>query len=103
MTHDLEEACRDVDVAVLLSGVPLRPGCSAQENVARSAQLYRQLGTALEAQASRDVKVPLDSHLLVCSIVKGWCTLQESCQACMSEHIMPCEQTAISICVRCGW
>ncbi len=66
VTHDLEEACKDVDVAVLLSGVALRPGCSAAENVQRSVSLYRQLGAALQAQASRDVKARAGCRHSVC-------------------------------------
>lgn len=63
VSHDLEEACQDVDVAVLLSGVPLRATCGVEESIARSAALYAELGAALEAHASRDVKVASPPHL----------------------------------------
>lgn len=53
--EDLEAACRDVDVAVLLSGV--RPGGSREEVMARTVELYCSIGSALEQHASRDVKV----------------------------------------------
>lgn len=57
VTHDLEIACEDVDVAVLLSGSPARPGSSREEMIARSVALYKSIGAALEEHASRDVKV----------------------------------------------
>lgn len=53
--QDLEAACRDVDVAVLLSGVKL--GGSREQVMARTVELYRSIGSALEQHANRDAKV----------------------------------------------
>ncbi|CAL8460860.1 g391 [Coccomyxa elongata] len=53
--QDLEAACRDVDVAVLLSGVKL--GGSREQVMARTVELYRSIGLALEQHANRDAKV----------------------------------------------
>ncbi len=53
--EDLEEACKGVDVAILLSGV--RPGGGREQVMARTVDLYRSIGAALEQHANRDVKV----------------------------------------------
>lgn len=53
--YDLEAACRDVDVAILLSGV--RPGGGREQIMARTVDLYRSIGAALEQHANKDVKV----------------------------------------------
>ncbi|KAK9908856.1 hypothetical protein WJX75_003846 [Coccomyxa subellipsoidea] len=52
---DLEAACRDVDVAILLSGV--RPGGGREQIMARTVDLYCSIGAALEQHANKDVKV----------------------------------------------
>ena len=65
MLHDLEEACKDVDIAVLLSGLP--PRRSMEDFLAQSKEMYSVIGRALNDHASQYVKVrwPL-RYILVC-------------------------------------
>ena len=53
--HDLEEACKDVDIAVLLSGIS--PKRSHEDFVQESRAMYSLLGRALNDHASENVKV----------------------------------------------
>ena len=55
MSHDLEEACKDVDIAVLLSGLP--PRRSMEDFFAQSREMYSVIGRALNDHASQHVKV----------------------------------------------
>ncbi|CAL5219078.1 g842 [Coccomyxa viridis] len=55
VSHDLEEACKDVDIAVLLSGLP--PRRSMEDFFAQSREMYSVIGRALNDHASQHVKV----------------------------------------------
>jgi hypothetical protein len=52
--HNLEEACKGVDIAVLLSGLPKK---STKDFEARSKEMYSAIGRALNEHASQHVKV----------------------------------------------
>jgi len=55
VSHDLEEACQDVDIAVLLSGLP--PRRSMEDFIMQSREMYSGIGRALNDNASQHVKV----------------------------------------------
>jgi len=55
VSHDLEEACKDVDIAVLLSGLP--PRRSMEDFIMQSREMYSGIGRALNDNASQHVKV----------------------------------------------
>ena len=59
VSHNLEEACKDVDIAVLLSGLP--PRRSMEDFFAQSRDMYAMIGRALNEHASQHVKVE-DTH-----------------------------------------
>ena len=52
--HNLEEACKGVDIAVLLSGLPKK---STKDFEARSKEMYTAIGRALNEHANQHVKV----------------------------------------------
>ena len=60
----------DVDVAILLSGAPRS---SRQEFLDRSIELYKTIGAALEARASRDVKARPPSQSSVSMLCLASC------------------------------
>lgn len=53
--HNLEQACEDVDIAILLSGVA--PRRSMEDFVAQSREMYSHIARALNDHASQHVKV----------------------------------------------
>jgi len=56
-TSDLNEACKDVDYAVLVGGFPRGPGMERADLMAKNAPIFGPQGRALAAHASADVKV----------------------------------------------
>lgn len=56
-TIDLEEACRDVDVAVMVGGFPRKAGMERKDVMSKNVTIYRNQASALGQFASKDVKV----------------------------------------------
>ncbi|CAG9463883.1 unnamed protein product [Pedinophyceae sp. YPF-701] len=56
-TTSLEEACKDVDIAVLVGGFPRGPGMERKDLMAKNAPIFGPQGAALEKFASKDVRV----------------------------------------------
>ncbi|KAG2441364.1 hypothetical protein HYH02_009955 [Chlamydomonas schloesseri] len=54
---DVAAACKDVDVAVMVGGYPRKAGEERKDVMAKNVSIYQQQASALEANASRDVKV----------------------------------------------
>lgn len=56
-TTDVEEACKDVDVAVMVGGFPRKAGMERKDVMAKNVSIYASQASALEKFASKDVKV----------------------------------------------
>ncbi|WIA35831.1 hypothetical protein OEZ86_004218 [Tetradesmus obliquus] len=56
-TTDLQEACAGVEVAVMVGGFPRKAGMERKDVMAKNVSIYAQQARALEAHASRDVKI----------------------------------------------
>lgn len=56
-TTDLETACKGVDVAVMVGGFPRKAGMERKDVMSRNVNIYAGQAKALEAHASKDVKV----------------------------------------------
>lgn len=69
-TTDVEVACKDVDVAILLGGFPRLPGMERKDLISKNAEGMRNQARALNTHASRDCKVlvvanPANTNCLV--------------------------------------
>jgi len=56
-TTDVEEACRDVDVAVMVGGFPRKEGMERKEVMGKNVSIYKSQASALEKFAAKGVKV----------------------------------------------
>jgi malate dehydrogenase len=56
-TTDVEEACKDVDIAVMLGGFPRKAGMERKDVMSKNVSIYAAQAAALEKNASKDVKV----------------------------------------------
>jgi hypothetical protein len=56
-TTNVEEACKDVDVAVMIGGFPRKAGMERKDVMAKNVTIYKNQASALEKFASKDVKV----------------------------------------------
>jgi len=56
-TTNLEEACKDVDVAVMVGGFPRKAGMERKDVMSKNVTIYRGQASALAKFASPDVKV----------------------------------------------
>jgi malate dehydrogenase len=56
-TTDVEVACQDVDVAVMIGGFPRKAGMERKDVMAKNVSIYKNQASALEKGASKDVKV----------------------------------------------
>lgn len=52
------EACKDVDVAVMVGGFPRKAGMERKDVMAKNVAIYKSQAAALEKGAKKDVKVP---------------------------------------------
>ena len=52
------EACKDVDVAVMVGGFPRKGGMERKDVMAKNVAIYKSQAAALEKGAKKDVKVP---------------------------------------------
>lgn len=56
-TTNLEEACKDVDVAVMVGGFPRKAGMERKDVMGKNVAIYKQQASALEKFAKKDVKI----------------------------------------------
>eukprot|EP00245_Coleochaete_scutata_P015154 TRINITY_DN6646_c0_g1_i1.p1 TRINITY_DN6646_c0_g1~~TRINITY_DN6646_c0_g1_i1.p1 ORF type:complete len:357 (-),score=80.59 TRINITY_DN6646_c0_g1_i1:373-1371(-) len=56
-TTNVEEACKDVNVAVMVGGFPRKEGMERKEVMGKNVSIYRDQATALEKFAAKNVKV----------------------------------------------
>lgn len=54
---DAVEACKDVDVAVMVGGFPRKGGMERKDVMAKNVAIYKSQAAALEKGAKKDVKV----------------------------------------------
>merc|ERR1712176_607685 len=71
-TTDVEEACRDVDVAVMVGGFPRKEGMERKDVMAKNVSIYKQQAEFLAKHAKKDVKVlvvanPANTNALILS------------------------------------
>ena len=71
-TVDVDEACKDVDVAVMVGGFPRGPGMERKEVMGKNVSIYKGQASALEKHAAPDCKVvvvanPANTNALILS------------------------------------
>ena len=59
ITTDAEEACKGVDIAVMVGGFPRKGGMERKDVMAKNVAIYKSQAAALESKAKPDVKVLL--------------------------------------------
>ena len=57
------EACKNVDVAVMVGGFPRKGGMERKDVMAKNVAIYKSQAAALEKGAKPDVKVTTIIHL----------------------------------------
>ena len=76
-TFSLEEACKDVDIAVLVGGFPRGPGMERKDLMAKNAPIFGPQGKALNDFAKPDVRVlvvanPANTNAWIVAQVRGY-------------------------------
>lgn len=71
-TTDVAEACKDVDVAVMVGGFPRKEGMERKDVMAKNVSIYKQQAEFLAKEAKNDVKVlvvanPANTNALILS------------------------------------
>ncbi|GAB4819783.1 hypothetical protein N2152v2_006829 [Parachlorella kessleri] len=71
-TTNVEEACKDVDVAIMVGGFPRKAGMERKDVMGKNVAIYKSQAAALEKNASKDCKVlvvanPANTNALVLS------------------------------------
>eukprot|EP00879_Flechtneria_rotunda_P006264 GHRR01006584.1.p1 GENE.GHRR01006584.1~~GHRR01006584.1.p1 ORF type:complete len:331 (+),score=95.72 GHRR01006584.1:53-1045(+) len=69
-TTNLEEAVKDVDIAVMVGGFPRKAGMERKDVMSKNVSIYASQAAALEKHASKDVKIlvvanPANTNALV--------------------------------------
>ena len=57
ISTDPEEACKDVDIAVMVGGFPRKGGMERKDVMAKNVAIYKSQAAALQSGAKPDVKV----------------------------------------------
>ena len=71
-TADPMEAFNQVDFAILVGAFPRRDGMERKDLLAKNAAIFEVQGKAINAVASRDVKVCVCVCVCVCSMLGVW-------------------------------
>lgn len=58
-TTDVAEACKDVNIAVMVGGFPRKEGMERKDVMSKNVSIYKGQASALEQYAAKDVKVNL--------------------------------------------
>lgn len=62
-TTDVAEACKDVNIAVMVGGFPRKEGMERKDVMSKNVSIYKAQASALEQYAAKNVKVgPLKEH-----------------------------------------
>ncbi|KAL4600005.1 hypothetical protein ACB092_11G166600 [Castanea dentata] len=56
-TIDVTEACKDVNIAIMLGGFPLKEGTERKDMMSKNVPIYKEQASALEEHAASDCKV----------------------------------------------
>ncbi|KAK9749194.1 hypothetical protein RND81_02G108400 [Saponaria officinalis] len=69
-TTDVEEACEDVNIAVMLGGLPRKEGMERKDVLAKNVSIFKAHASALEHYAAADCKVvvvanPVNTNALI--------------------------------------
>ena len=56
-TSDVEEACKGVEVAVMVGGFPRKAGMERKDVMSKNVSIYKSQASALEKHAAEGVKV----------------------------------------------
>lgn len=56
-TTDVAEACKDVNIAVMVGGFPRKEGMERKDVMSKNVSIYKAQASALEQHAAKDVKV----------------------------------------------
>ncbi|CAM6026814.1 unnamed protein product [Sphagnum balticum] len=56
-TTDVAEACKDVNIAVMVGGFPRKEGMERKDVMSKNVSIYKGQASALEQYAAKDVKV----------------------------------------------
>lgn len=57
MTTDVVEACKGVDVAVMLGGFPRKEGMERKDVISKNVSIYKAQASALDQYAAPNCKV----------------------------------------------
>lgn len=63
-TTDVVEACRDVNIAVMIGGFPRKEGMERKDVMSKNVLIYKAQASALENHAAPDCKVRSTFDLL---------------------------------------
>ncbi len=63
-TTDVEEATRDVEIAIMVGGFPRKAGMERKDVMSKNVSIYKSQASALEKNAKAGVKVNTSSFLL---------------------------------------
>mgnify|MGYP003770669549 CR=1 FL=1 len=56
-TTDVTEACKDVNIAIMLGGFPRKEGMERTDMMSKNVPIYKEQASALEEHAALDCKV----------------------------------------------
>ncbi|XP_030492719.2 malate dehydrogenase, cytoplasmic [Cannabis sativa] len=56
-TTDVVEACNDVDIAIMIGGIPRKEGMERKDVISKNVSIYKAQASALEEHAAPDCKV----------------------------------------------
>nr|POE52233.1 malate dehydrogenase, cytoplasmic [Quercus suber] len=56
-TTDITEACKDVNIAIMLGGFPRKEGMERKDMMSKNVPIYKEQASALEEHAAKDCKV----------------------------------------------
>ncbi|KAM3685396.1 hypothetical protein ACB094_11G115800 [Castanea mollissima] len=69
-TMDVTEACKDVNIAIMLGGFPRKEGMERKDMMSKNVPIYKEQASALEEHAASDCKVlvvanPANTNVLI--------------------------------------
>lgn len=80
ITTDAEEACKGVDIAVMVGGFPRKGGMERKDVMAKNVAIYKSQAAALESKAKPDVKVLMPAAVKTCT--SNLCCLLNKTNTC---------------------
>ena len=65
-TTDVVEACKDVNIAIMVGGIPRKEGMERNTMLSKNVSIYKAQASALEQHAAADCKVRNPINVLEC-------------------------------------